>query len=201
MQASATSATCHGICCGCSRKTSSARPRDGARSSLQMPIFMVFERGSSTARMRAVPPTCHAGRQASPEWPLGGARNRHTPSRRSLRRAAPAAAGVDKRPQRIGRIRRQYAHVARRGDRHQAVVHVVLAHRPHFTSPTFSPSSSTSHSEASALSFRLPVALLAHQLLLAPAAHRHGLLQVDVVLRQDNAALARNNAHRWWNCF
>ena len=44
--------------------------------------------------------------------------------------------------------------------------------------------------------FRLPVALLAHQLLLAPAAHRHGLLKIDVVLRQDDTALTRNDAHQ-----
>lgn len=35
-----------------------------------------------------------------------------------------------------------------------------------------------------------------HQLLLAPAAHCQGLLQVDVVFRQDDAALARHDAHQ-----
>ncbi len=44
--------------------------------------------------------------------------------------------------------------------------------------------------------FRLPVALLAHQFLLAPAPHRHSLLQVDVVFRQDDAPLARHDTHQ-----
>lgn len=45
------------------------------------------------------------------------------------------------------------------------------------------------------------MALLAHQLLLAPAAHRHHLLQVDVVLRQDNFAFARHDAHQMVELF
>ena len=38
--------------------------------------------------------------------------------------------------------------------------------------------------------------LLAHQLLLAPAAHRQSLLQVNVILRQDDTALPRHDAHQ-----
>lgn len=49
--------------------------------------------------------------------------------------------------------------------------------------------------------FCLPVSLLAHQLLLAPASHRQGLLQVDVVFRQDDAALTRNDAHQMVELF
>ncbi len=43
---------------------------------------------------------------------------------------------------------------------------------------------------------RLPVSLLAHQLLLAPAAQRHGLFQVDVVFRPDDAPQPRHDAHQ-----
>ncbi|MOA31393.1 hypothetical protein D3C78_1525480 [compost metagenome] len=48
---------------------------------------------------------------------------------------------------------------------------------------------------------RLPVALLAHQLLLAPATHRDSLLQIDVVLRVDDAALPRHDTHQVMELF
>lgn len=43
--------------------------------------------------------------------------------------------------------------------------------------------------------------LLTHQLLLAPAAHRHGLFQVDVVFWPDNTALPRNDTHQMVELF
>ena len=107
------------------------------------------------------------------------------------------ATGIDKRAQRIGRIRRQNAHVTRRSNGHQAVVHVVLAHQAPLHLTHFLTVEQHFPLGGIGVEFlRLPVALLAHQLLLAPAAHRHRLLQVDVVLRQDDAPLARNNAHQ-----
>ncbi len=112
------------------------------------------------------------------------------------------ATGVDKRAQRIGGIRRQYAHVTRRGDRHQAVVHVVLAHQaPLHLAHFLTVEQHFPFGGIRVELFRLPVPLLANQLLLAPAPHRHSLLQVDVVLRQDNAALTRNNAHQMVELF
>ncbi len=49
--------------------------------------------------------------------------------------------------------------------------------------------------------FRLPVPLLAHQLLFAPAAHRHRLFQIDVVFRVDDASLTRHDAHQVMELF
>ena len=44
-----------------------------------------------------------------------------------------ATAGVDKAAQRVRGIRRQHADVTRRGNRHQAVMHIMLAdQRPLF---------------------------------------------------------------------
>ena len=113
-----------------------------------------------------------------------------------------ATAGVDKAAQRVRGIRRQHADVTRRGNRHQAVMHIMLAdQRPlHFTN-LFAVEQHFPLRGVGVQLLRLPVALLAHQLLLAPAAHRHHLLQVDVVLRQDNFAFARHDAHQMVELF
>ena len=107
------------------------------------------------------------------------------------------AAGVDKAAQRVGRIGRQHADMPGGGDGHQAVMHIMLAdQRPlHFADFLAVQPHFPGGSIGGEL-FRLPVPLFANQLLLAPAAHRHRLLQIDVVLRQDNLAFARHNTHQ-----
>ena len=106
-------------------------------------------------------------------------------------------AGVDKAAQRVRGIRRQYPDVTRRGNGHQAVMHIMFAdQRPLHLADLFAVKQHFPLRGVGVQLLRLPVALLAHQLLLAPAAHRHHLLQVDVVLRQDNFAFARHDAHQ-----
>ncbi len=108
-----------------------------------------------------------------------------------------AAAGVDERAKGVSRIRRRDANVAGGGNRHQAVVHVVLAHQiPLHLAYALAVQQHFPLRGVGSELFRLPVALLAHQLLLAPAAHRHHLLQIDVVLRQDDLALPRHDTHQ-----
>ena len=96
---------------------------------LLMPIFMVLERGSSTARMRAVPPTLprNAARVAD---------RRRMVCKVVVNRDAvgfatqfQTAAGVDEIAQRAAGVRRLYANMTGGGDGHQTVMHVVLAHQ------------------------------------------------------------------------
>lgn len=108
-----------------------------------------------------------------------------------------AAAGIDKAAQRVGGIGRRDADVAGGGNRHQAVMHVVLAHqRPLNVPDLLAVEQYVPLGGVGGGFLRLPVALLAHQLLLAPAAHRRGVLKIDVAFRPDDTPLPRHDAHR-----
>ena len=112
------------------------------------------------------------------------------------------ATSVDERAQCIGRIRRHDANMTRGCNRHQAVVHVVLAHQAPLNFADFF--TVQPHFPLGGIGgqlFRLPVTLFAHQLLFAPAAHRHRLFQIDVVFRVDDASLARHDTHQVMELF
>ena len=119
-----------------------------------MPIFMVLERGSSTARIRAVPPTlprsaCRVARIAVGWWAKSSYTVTPLASPRSSRR-------------RRALIKLPSALAASAGSTPTCRA-AAMAIRPlcilcsptsaHFTSPTFSPSSHTSQEEASVVSF------------------------------------------------
>ncbi len=108
-----------------------------------------------------------------------------------------AAARVDKAVERLRRVFRFDADVTRSGDRHQAVVHIVLAdQRPvHLADPVTVEHHFPARGVLHQL-LRLPAAALADALLLAPAAHRHHLADVVIVLWQQDFALARHDAHQ-----
>ncbi len=108
-----------------------------------------------------------------------------------------AAARVDKRAERLRGVSRRHAHMARRGDSRQAVLHVVLAHQlPLHLAYAFAVQPDFPFRGVIGEFFRLPAALLAELLLLAPAAHRHHLFQVDVVFRPDDFPLPRHDAYQ-----
>ncbi len=201
MQASATSATCHGICCGCSRKTSSARPKTAPDRLCRCPFSWCSNAVPARPECARYRRLCRAAPQASPEC-------RWMVCEIVIHRDAvgftaqlQTATGVDKRAQRVRGIRRQNAHVTRRGIAIRPLCMLCSPTRPTSPRPLFHRRAALPTRGIRVEFFRLPVALLAHQLLLAPAAHRHSLLQVDVVLRQDNTALPGTMRTRWWNCF
>ncbi len=87
-------------------------------------------------------------------------------------------------------------------NRHQTVVHVMFAdqaplHLAHF----FTVQPHFPNGCIGGQLFRLPVTLFTHQLLFAPAAHRHRLFQIDVVFRVDDASLARHDTYQVMELF
>ena len=112
------------------------------------------------------------------------------------------ATSINKRTQRVSGICRRYTNMASRCNRHQAIVHIMFAYqRPFHFAHFFAIQQDFPFRSVSGQLFRLPVTLLTHQLLLAPAAHRHGLFQVDVIFRPDNTALPRNDTHQMVELF
>ncbi len=76
-------------------------------------------------------------------------------------------------------------------------MHVVLAHqRPVHFADLFAVEEHRVMAGVRRQLLCTPGALFPHQLLLAPAAHRHHLLQVAVVVRQDDLAFARHQTHQ-----
>ncbi len=136
--------------------------------------------------------------------PSDGEQNRHTPSRRSLHpRSSRRRRALINDPSALARF---CSATRPRGARRQSPSAVIAYYvrRPiYFTSPTFrrvKPHFPLGSIRSRFFACQCP--LLAHQLLLAPAAQRHGLFQVDVVFRpDDDAPQPRHDARRWWNCF
>ena len=83
------------------------------------------------------------------------------------------------------------------GNRHQPVIHVVLADQL----PVHFPDALAVQQHFPVRSvgvefFSLPLPLLANQLLLAPATHCQGLFQVGIAFRPNDLALPRHNTHQ-----
>ncbi|CCK08537.1 hypothetical protein BN128_2572 [Cronobacter sakazakii 696] len=108
-----------------------------------------------------------------------------------------AATRVHERAEGLRGIGRRHAHMTRRGDGRQPVLHVVLAHQlPLHLAHAFAVQPDFPFRGVVSEFFRLPAALLAKLFLLAPAAHRHHLLEIDVIFRPDDFPLSRHNAHQ-----
>ena len=92
--------------------------------------------------------------------------------------------------------------MARGRNRHQTVMHIVLAHQaPLHFAEFFTVQPHFPLGGIGGQFFRLPVTLVAHQFLFAPAAHCHRLFQIDVVFRVDDAPLARHDTHQMVELF
>ncbi len=88
--------------------------------------------------------------------------------------------------------------MASRRNRHQALCILCSPTSDHFTSPTFSPPARLPIRKHRWSAFSPASDLLAHQLLLAPAAHRHGLFQVVSFSGQIIRPCPGTIRTRWW---